>query len=337
VVQSGLGTTVMSGQITNGITTVNAGTLQISTAEQWFNLSSQGTVQINGGTLDLGSPNVAMGNLEMNGGALTASPSAIAGVHSFTASSGTVNAYVIAYTFLKTGSGTLTINSTNDFTGSSTVSGGTLAVNGTLLNNVTVQSGGTLGGSGTVGAISGAGAVSPGNSPGILTAPSVDPSGGLTFNFEFSGLNPDFANASASINDLLRLTSESPFTFALNSANAVNIYLNTAGSGAGLYTGGFFTDTPSDFLSQIVNATFTYYLADVSGTVSYNGVNYRALDAGYTVTVSTTAQSANFAGGTANGQVAQFQVVPEPSTYTLLALAAGGLAAHLIRRRNRKA
>ena len=57
-------------------------------------------------------------------------------------------------TFLKVGEGTLTLNGSNAFTGSTGVGEGTLLVDGTLAgSNVTIASGATLGGTGIVGGI----------------------------------------------------------------------------------------------------------------------------------------------------------------------------------------
>ncbi len=84
-----------------------------------------------------------------------------------------------------------------------------------------------------------------------------------------------------------------------------------------------------------MNATFNYYVANESGGIEYNGVNYTTLDESLDINVTTTAQTADFAGGSVNGQITQFEVVPEPSTYALLALAAAGFAAHAFRRRRR--
>jgi len=241
---------------------------------------------------------------------------------------------------IKTGAGNLTLIGTNYYTGATTVSAGRLTVNGSIATSsaVTVQASASLGGSGSVGAIGGAGSIDPGNSPGILTATSADPSGGLAFNFEFTSINPVFSNASASVNDLLRLTSATPFTASLNGANTVNIYFNVAALTEGqIYTGAFFTDVQSDFLAQITDATFDYYGANTHGPVTYNGVNYESLGGGLAIDISTIAQTADFAGGTVNGQISQFEVVPEPSTYALLGLAAAALGAHFVRRRRKSA
>lgn len=57
-----------------------------------------------------------------------------------------------AMTLVKTNRGTLTINTTNNFTGATTVSNGTLLVHGALnASAITVRSGGTIGGNGILG------------------------------------------------------------------------------------------------------------------------------------------------------------------------------------------
>lgn len=231
--------------------------------------------------------------------------------------------------------GKMEVTGTNSYTGRTWVHGGQLSVNGRIDTSAGVSVGtyGSLAGSGRVAAISGSGSIDPGNSPGILTAPSVDPTGGLDFNFEFTGLNPVYSDALNSVNDLLRLTAATPFTASLGSINAVNIYFSFASLNPGsLYTGGFFTDQVGDFLATIDQAAFNYYvLATGTGTVTYNGINYVAYT-GYDIEITTVEQTANFAGGTVNGRVTQFEVVPEPSIYALLAFGAG-LFALVMRRR----
>lgn len=232
--------------------------------------------------------------------------------------------------------GKMEVTGTNSYTGRTWVHAGQLSVNGRIdsSDGVSVGTYGSLAGSGHVAAVSGSGSIDPGNSPGILTAPSVDPTAGLDFNFEFTGLNPVYTDALNSVNDLLRLTAATPFTASLGSINAVNIYFSFTSLNPGsIYTGGFFTDQVADFLATIDQAAFNYYvLATGSGTVTYNGVNYD-IYTGYDIEITTVAQTAEFAGGTVNGRVTQFNVVPEPSTYALLAFGAGLFALVMWRRR----
>ncbi|MEI6239687.1 MAG: autotransporter-associated beta strand repeat-containing protein [Planctomycetia bacterium] len=222
------------------------------------------------------------------------------------------------YGLTKAGVGMLVLDGSSTYTGATSVAAGSLVVNGSILSAVALSGSTSLGGRGSVGAISGAGLVGPGNSPGILTAPSVDPTGGLSFAFEFTQAAPNYAIASASGNDLLSLTGGTPFTTALTSANTVNIYFTQSAVELGTLTGGFFTSLQSDFLNSISSATFQYFVQDAAGSTLYNGSAYKTLaqyDSAKTVTVSTVAAN--------GGQVMQMVVVPEPGA---IALAGVGIA-----------
>lgn len=233
----------------------------------------------------------------------------------------------------------LEMSGTSNYTGGTWVHAGALVVNGSIATSsgVTVNAGGSLAGSGVVAAIAGSGSVDPGNSPGILTAPSVNPAGGLDFNFEFTQLgSPTWGTATASGNDVLRLQSATtPFTASLTSGNAINVYLDVASLGVGnTFRGGFFTDRDADFLASITNASFNYFLAAEGGTVSYGGNAYNAYTGPYTFDWSTVVESAAFSGGSETGYVSQFVVVPEPGVIGLVTLAAmGGIVAARWRRR----
>jgi len=239
----------------------------------------------------------------------------------------------------KTGIGRLSLSGSSSYNGATAVSAGELNLSaGSIASSaVTVASGASLSGYGSVGTIGGAGAINPGNSPGILTTPEVNPSGGTDFNFEMTGTAPTYNNASNSVNDVIRITGATPFSQALAAGNGVNIYFSGAalftGSTAVQYQGGFFTDQSASFASSISSATYNYYFANGAGSTTYNGASYYnktqyeslVLGTNMLITVTTVAQTANFGSGDINGQVMQVQVIPEPSTYALFGLGAMGL------------
>ncbi len=237
----------------------------------------------------------------------------------------------------KEGLGRLNLSANNSYTGPTTVAAGTLELsNGSIASSsVTVSSGASLSGYGSVGTLSGEGSIDPGNSPGIVTAEQINPSAGTDYNFELTGTVPTFNNAASSVNDLIRVTSPTPFSQSLAGGNAINIYfigaaLFTGNTGV-QYKGGFFTDEPASFASSIGGATFNYFFANESGATSYNGVNFYTkseyetvvlFGTNLTISVSTVAQTADFGSGDITGQIMQIDVIPEPTTYALLGLSA---------------
>ena len=220
----------------------------------------------------------------------------------------------------------------------------------TSAGTLAVASGATLGGAGFVtGAIGGAGLVSPGNSPGILTAGSLDPSGGTDFVFEITGSNPNFGDREASVNDVLRLTDlTSPFASALGAGNVVNVLFNLSGTPVeqGTFKGGFFTDLNTSFFSNISSGSFAYWVTGTYGSagdqqpfaVGLDGalVTYSrlgAFDPALSVQRSVVPQSANFGAGDVSGQITQFVVVPEPMTLALAGIGSALVAWRVLRRR----
>lgn len=237
----------------------------------------------------------------------------------------------------KEGQGTLRLDGSGSLSGGLSLAEGLSVVNGSFAASAAnVHAGAILGGRGILGALSGAGTVAPGNSPGILTAASVDPSGGMDFAFEFTQTgDPSWSEASASGNDVLRLTGASPFLADLTAANTVSVYLGTGEPSLGQsYRGGFFTDADLDFLGRVASATYLFHVADAGGGISYNGALYRAYSGPLTFRTGTAQALAGFAGGAEQGYVLQFTAVPEPS---LVGLGMGvlALAAAATRRRLR--
>ncbi|NBQ65763.1 MAG: hypothetical protein EBT95_09620, partial [Verrucomicrobia bacterium] len=192
--------------------------------------------------------------------------------------------------FTKKGTNIVALGGANTYTGATAVDAGKLVVNGSLATNgaVNIASGAVLAGSGRVGNLAGAGSVDAGNSPGILTATSLTLSGGLDFNFELFGFNPNYTAPMSSVNDVIRLTGSTPFGSDFSAANALNFYLtlpnNFAFGTAQVFTGGFLADFASNlsaagtkWLDNIKKATLNFFVADNAGGVNYNGNKYVSL------------------------------------------------------------
>ena len=318
-------------------------------------ISGNGTVnQLGTGTTTLSGANTYTRGTVVSAGSLVGTTTSLQGAitnnAAVTFDQSTAGTYSGAMSgsgsLTKTGIGRLSLSGSSSYNGATAVSAGDLNLSGGSITNsaVTVASGASLSGYGSVGTIGGAGAINPGNSPGILTTPQVNPSGGTDFNLEMTGTAPTYNNASNSVNDVIRITGATPFSQALAAGNGINIYF----SGGALFTsvpktitGGFFTDQSTNLASSISGATYNYYFANTNGPTTYNGASYYnkaqyeslVLGTNMSITVTTVAQTANFGSGDISGQVMQVQVIPEPSTYALLALAAAGWGAVAWRRR----
>ncbi len=271
-------------------------------------LTVSGNVGFFGGT-GIGEMTVIFNNqTTINGGVTLATAASITGL-----------------TLGGSGSLTLTADSSTTLTAPVTLADSvTLNVTGATGSNVVTGAGTTLLGTGTIGgAISGAGTVAAGASPGILTAATLDASGGLDFQMEFTGTAPTYNSPTASVNDVIRLTDAAPFTASLDGTNLIEVFLEVPTLGAGdSFEGGFFTDTAADFAAGISGADFAYYvLGDGNGTnITAGGQGYYSLasfDPLLSFDIATTAVGADFGAGVVNGQVSTFTVIAQATgTYS---------------------
>lgn len=164
-------------------------------------------------------------------------------------------------TLSKTNTGTLTINNTNNYTGTTTVSNGTLFVHGALnASAVTVRNSGTVGGNGRLGnsltATTGA-TIAPGNgiaSPGTLTITNgLTLSGGVTNRFDLS----DDPTGTIKTNDIIRVVGN----LNLSGVNVLKFSLLDGLPGNGVYTLITYSGTLSGSLAN-------FSLSGISGTLT---------------------------------------------------------------------
>lgn len=305
-------------------------------------------ITIRDGTLDLQTNNLLTNAPRVNvldGGVLTVQGSNAVGSLNLSNNS----------TLTLTNEGSLRVTADSTIGDGTTVSGATSSnklivqtttfltlANQSSVTNLTVtievEENGTLKGvGGTSGVLEGAGTISPGNSPGILEANgganSVDLTGGLDFDLEFTLAGaPAYGTPAAPGNDIFRLVSGTTFNGAFGAANTIRFFLNPSTPFvAGVpqtFQGGFFLDgaITDDIVGLIAGATKIYYVADPSGPLIFEGVNYRLASEFDTSLANVFVPAAGFSGGTASGTILSITAsapVPEPATWAAGALLAG--------------
>ena len=237
---------------------------------------------------------------------------------------------------VKTGAGTTTMTANNTYAGATTVAAGKLVVEGSIASSaVTAQNGGTLAGSGTVGGliVSSGGTVSPGNSLGDLNVVGdMTWSGGGNYNWQALGTTATPGAAAGTTWDLITVTGTLDLS-ALSVGSKFNINLWSLAS-----TGPDVNGNITNF-----NATTSYeWLAVAAGSISgfdaaHFAVNVGAingtggfsnpLDGGYIFGVRENGGNLYVTYGPTP--------IPEPGTWAVMVIFAGGAAYAGWRRRQR--
>ena len=210
------------------------------------------------------------------------------------------------------GAGTTILTGSNSYTGTTTISAGTLLANNTAgsavgSSTVTVQSGGTLGGNGSI-----AGPVT------IASGGKLTPGSG--------------GDGALSLSNGLTLQSGATTTFLINSAasfTSINILGNSIAYGGDLEFN-ILNYTPADGnIFTLFNMTGGATTSGAFSNVRAGGLNFVGNNGVWTASSGSHA----YEFSQATGQLS-VTVVPEPSTYALLALGALALIVACRRRKS---
>ncbi|MBI2805844.1 MAG: hypothetical protein HYX68_12765, partial [Planctomycetes bacterium] len=184
---SGTQTLNSGGASFNNVSHTGAGTLQLVTNS----LTAGGTLTNSAGILDIAALNANVGQLSLQGGAITGTTGVLTSTSVIDARNGSVSAKLAGSNGLtKTTSGTVTLSGANTYNGPTAVDAGKLLITGSIASSpTTVNNTGTLGGTGTTGGVTvtSGGKLSPGVSPGILTTGALTLASGATYDVEVGG------------------------------------------------------------------------------------------------------------------------------------------------------
>jgi hypothetical protein len=182
---------------------------------------------------------------------------------------------------------------------------------------VYLRESGLLSGYGVLTDLQGSGTLSPGPGPSMLTARSLSPETGLTLQFELTQPQVSFSDASATLNDLVRLTGPAPFSAGMDASCTLQFFLNTPASPAvgDRWEGGFFTDTAADFLPSLQTASIEIYLPDPAGDVFFENQRYQRYSGTDAWVLTTRERTAAFSTGEVTGQILELQRLPQAGTY----------------------
>ena len=201
---------------------------------------------------------------------------------------------------VKAGAGTLILNGANTYSGGTAVNEGTLTVNNTT---------GSATGTGALTVASGAAL----NGSGII--------GGATTVSGF--LNPGNSPGDITFNDSLLLDSTATLTIEITGITAGQ-FDRVVGAGSNTFTFGGTLALNNTGYTAIFGDSIAIFDNWAGFAGSFDNITGTDLGGGLSWDTSNLATTGTI------------EVVPEPSTYALLALAAAGLGARVIRRRNRR-